>query len=407
MFSGRYSRKFGSAFGIVATTGSVVSHSGSSRVFASKEFLNSNLLKSILDEIQVWEVKPFDVGSFWNNQSSKPGMNVEVLKSKKLLTLAKLMKFADLNTGEEFQKDEKKRQKALALKKDVETVMMGNMEDKIKEFFRGDFFKSRCKNMLNQTLQYGEGISIDTDSGELVGNPRYVNSFFRFLRSNYEDVSEVLTASTYKEVLCNKKGEYDAEVFVKRFAALDSAYRIFIADLGWYEKSGFSEIYFLAKAFNNTKYILTGELDISQQDVQFLKDHFVALIRYSKNFIKDGFLTSGDVLKAIRLIGEKLEGNCRGCKLVLQKIKNFEGNGFGFSKDTSSKVLYAMSENWALINKLVNDQDDAIPVFDRNGINSTFLCNDSNSGEYLWARFDELLESLLSPISLQNKKDES
>ncbi len=345
MFNRSSSRKFGSSFCVLAASSSLISFSSTNNVFASEEFLNSNFLKALIDVIEDSDIEKFDCKEFWDNQSTTPGTNVEILKNESLLTLAELKKFAGINSREEYQKDEQKRLKVKAVDNDVDTVLLGDMGEKIREFFQSNFFKNNYKDVLNRYLSYNKDIYSSDDV--IYGDFAFMKSFLLLNYEKAEDIADVLTSSGYKEIFCNKDGIYDKEKFNKNFTILECSYNLILKDFSESEKSKFREMYELGRAFNLFKSILKYKHVYDRQD---LTDIFVLLIHHSKSLVEDQFLNFSDVLEVIEFLRSRIEE-----KLGIQKIMQFIEESKKCGENATKEVVYKMSEEYELIDKIIKE----------------------------------------------------
>ena len=74
------------------------------------------------------------------------------LKEKDLIFLVKLKKFCDKNCDEKYQEDKLKRQRANELREKIEVILNGNIEKKIDEFFKSDFFAKNIEYFTGSNI---------------------------------------------------------------------------------------------------------------------------------------------------------------------------------------------------------------------------------------------------------------
>ena len=135
-------RKFGSCVGSATLALNLFSSVGSQSVAAAGSFLKSKFFEIVYKLISDDDLKVFNADAFWEQQTTKKGVNVDSLKKRNLIFLIKLKKFCDImSCSEGIQNNKLKKEKINALGCDVEKVLVGDISEKIDEFFKSDFFK--------------------------------------------------------------------------------------------------------------------------------------------------------------------------------------------------------------------------------------------------------------------------
>ncbi len=411
MFSRSFRRKIGSTFLTLAAPSSMISLCGSNKVCASKEFLNSKLFQAMLKVFENNDkdnennnniIRRLDCDSLWNNQSTKKGTNVETLSKKKLETLVALYYIAN-----KYKNSEQKTHKANALLFDVETVLQGNMEEKIEEFFKSEFFKKYCKDLLTRCyIKLYESTPFPPSEEDLDRLDYYTPAY----NASIEEAVSVLSSSDYKEALFNKKGEYDKKTFSRRFLILNGFYTFMLKDLSLLENFKFREIRSVGTAFILAEKVLEDkaankllEDKVAYSEYpQVNKDNFVFMIRYSKKLIEGKFLKLEQVLDVLEYLGSI--GTNGGIEEILNMIK--ESKKSTYRADTAREIIYVMSKNYMVIDSLINPQENILPLLNIHGRDVIPYVIDEQTGESIDAySAHDVLKHLTDPIFASSRND--
>ncbi len=228
MFSRSFRKKIGSTLGILATSSSVMLFSDINKVCAICGFTDSSLFMAILNEVKVTS----NVAEFLEKLSQEEKENAKTFENLDLVTLSAMYKYAEINSDEKIQPNEKKRSEAEVLLSSIHTALVGNLQTKIREFFKSDFFKKNADKIIDSCYidvnasnddaflknVFSQIVSSEVKTGELPQNiKKYHND--GILDSNPIDLDALESldfyalAQLYKfaEINCNDKTQPSAE----------------------------------------------------------------------------------------------------------------------------------------------------------------------------------------------------
>lgn len=259
-------RKFGSCVGSATLALNLFSSVGSQSVAAAGSFLESKFFKIVYKLISDDDLKVFNADAFWEQQTTKKGVNVDSLKKRNLIFLIKLKKFCDImSRDKDIQNNELKKEKIDALKCDVEKVLVGDISEKIDEFFKSDFFKDNIScftGIKNNAQNFIINFVLTLKDEALLRN-------FKQLYQNY---------NLYLVIFCYSHFEDLATTFYNRINML--LYLGRISDFG----SG------VLKA---------GEEYLERDSEEFVLAQLNRIKAYSEDLIKSGILTEEQLYEVL------------------------------------------------------------------------------------------------------------
>ena len=177
MKSYSFVKKLGSNLGLITLSSSLIFGAGSQNVFAKGSFLESKLFKSLYGLFSDNDLKEFNTNDFWHNLFENKDDISEYLKEKNLVFLVKLKKFCDKKCSEEVPQNEEYRQRIKNLSDRIEIILNGNIEKKIDEFFKSEFFKKHVRTFTGGDIPEQNALIIEMLNVE---EENYGALFFKF-----------------------------------------------------------------------------------------------------------------------------------------------------------------------------------------------------------------------------------